>query len=295
MSAYTLGDVARICGVSRRRVRYWERTALLDPSHPDPQQTAFGFREGLREYGFRDLVTVRSIVGLLERGIPLRRIRRSADALRERYPDLEPVSALRPWEDSPRVVLHYDGAWMEPDGQLVLDFVRDAAPAGVEPLAGRRDDERRLRAAREWFERGCELDVDPGGFADAIDAYRRAIELDPGHADAHCNLGSVFFNQGRREQARLCFERAVELQPFHVEAHLNLGTYWEDAAADERALGHYRQALESDPLFPDVHVSMALVYEKLALRRTARAHWRRYLQLDPSGSWAGVARKRLEA
>lgn len=286
MSAYTLGDVARICGVSRRRVRYWERTALLDAPRREHRQTAFGFR---------DLVTVRSIVGLLERGIPLRRIRRSADALRSRYPELEPVTALRPWEHSLRVVLRYDGAWMEPDGQLVLDFVCDGAPAGVETLLDRRDDEARVRAAREWFERGCELDTRPEGYESAVDAYRRAIDLDPGYADAHCNLGSVFFNRGRREEARLQFERAVELQPFHVEAHLNLGTYWEEASSEERALHHYRAALESDPLFPDVHVSMALVYEKLELRRTARAHWRRYLQLDPSGSWAAVARKRLEA
>lgn len=286
MNAYTLGDVARICGVSRRRVRYWKRTALLGASRDEAQQTAFGFR---------DLVTVRSIVGLLERGIPLRRIRRSADALRARYPGLEPVAALRPWEHSPRVVLHYDGVWMEPDGQLVLEFVRDGAPAGVEELAGRRDDETRLRAARGWFERGCELDVEPEGYGGALDAYRRAIELDPGYADAYCNLGSVLFNQGRREDARLHFERAVELQSFHVEAHLNLGTYWEEAGADERALHHYRSALESDPLFPDVHVSMALVYEKLGLPRTARAHWRRYLQIDPSGSWAAIARKRVEA
>ena len=57
---------------------------------------------------------------------------------------------------------------------------------------------------------------------------------------------------------------------------------------------HYRQALESDPRFPDIHVSIALIYEKLELLRTARVHWRRYLALEPAGSWARVARQRLE-
>ena len=78
MTAYTLGDVARICGVSRRRVRYWERTSLIGPTLADvtpefAEQPAFEFR---------DLVSVRSIVGLLERGVPLREIRRTADTLR---------------------------------------------------------------------------------------------------------------------------------------------------------------------------------------------------------------------
>jgi DNA-binding transcriptional MerR regulator len=285
VSAYTLGDVARICGVSRRRVRYWERTALIGSTPESGAQTAFGFR---------DLVSVRSIVGLLEHGVPLRHIRRSADEVRERFPDLEPLAGLRTWQHAPRVLVHHDGAWMEPDGQLVLEFVREAASGAVEPLFVRLGAEANRIASRRWFERGCELDVERATWAEAIEAYRQAIRLDPSFADAFCNLGSVLFNQGRRELARAEFERAVELEPRHIEAHLNLGTLCEEDGADERALGHYRQALENDPLFPDVHVSMALIYEKLELMRTSRVHWRRYLHLAPEGSWARVARRRLE-
>jgi DNA-binding transcriptional MerR regulator len=286
VTAYTLGDVARICGVSRRRLRYWERTALLVPALHAAEQPTFGFR---------DLVAVRSIVGMLELGIPLRRIRRSAEAVRERFPDVEPVAALHPWQHAPGLAVHRDGRWMDPDGQLLLDFGRDPRDGGVEPLAGRLGARETLRVARAWFERGCELDTRRSTWDAAIQAYQRALELDPGFADAHCNLGSVFFNQGRRDEARICFERAVEHAPRHLEAHLNLGTLAEEQSADERALRHYRAALESDPLFPDVHVSLALLYEKLGLRRTARVHWRRYLALEPEGSWARVARSKLVA
>ena len=44
-TAYTLGDVARICGVSRRRLRYWEQTALVQPSADGDLQPAFDFRD----------------------------------------------------------------------------------------------------------------------------------------------------------------------------------------------------------------------------------------------------------
>ena len=285
VTAYTLGDVARICGVSRRRVRYWERTALIGSTPEIGEQPAFGFR---------DLVSVRSIVGLLEHGVPLRRIRSSADVVRERFPEREPLAGFHTWRDAPRVLLHHEGAWMEPDGQLVLDFVREAASGAVASMRGYLDAADSVLAARHWFDRGCELDVERATWNEAADCYRRAIELDPGFADAHCNLGSVFFNRGRRADARRHFERTVELVPRHIEGHLNLGTLCEEDGAEERALGHYRQALESDPLFPDVHVSMALIYEKLELRRTARVHWKRYLQLEPEGSWSRVAQQRLE-
>ena len=285
VTAYTLGDVARICGVSRRRLRYWERTALVGSPFPEDDKTAFDFRT---------LVSVRTIVGLLERGVPLRRIRSSVEAVKARIPELEPLPVLRTWGSSERIVLRHQGVLMEPGGQLVLDLSREVEGA-VEPLGDRGAGERARRTALAWFERGCELDTERATYDAAVDAYRKAIESDPEFADAHCNLGSVYFNQDRRGRARACFERAVELDPGHVEANLNLGTLREEEGADEAALSHYRAALEADSCYPDTHVSLALVYEKLRLPRTALAHWRRYLQLDPLGSWADLARRRLNA
>jgi DNA-binding transcriptional MerR regulator len=285
VTAYTVGDVARICGVSRRRVRYWERTALIGPTPEVGEQPAFGFR---------DLVSVRSIVGLLERGIPLAEIRRGADEVRRRFPDRAPLPGLHVWQRAPRLLVHHDGAWMEPDGQLVLAFVREPASGAVAAFQSPRSEEERAREARTWFERGSELDVERTTWDEAADCYRRAIELDPTFADAHCNLGSLLFNRGRRDDARRQFERAVALVPRHVEGHLNLGTLCEEDGADEQALRHYRVALESDPTFPDIHVSIALIYEKLGLKRTALVHWRRYLALEPAGSWSRVARQRVE-
>jgi DNA-binding transcriptional MerR regulator len=282
--AYTLGDVARICGVSRRRLRYWERTALLDPSPADPRQPAFDFRA---------LVSVRSIVGLLSNGVSLRTIRRSVETVRARVPDVEALRSLRLFEATERIVFRHEGLLMEPDGQLVLDFGGRDAGAGVEPLARHLDPVEARARADAWFETGCGIDGESSSYERAAQAYRRAIEIDPEHADAWCNLGSVYFNQGRRPLARDCFERVLVLVPGHVEANLNLGTIREEEGRDQSALRHYRAAFESDPLFGDTHVSLALVYEKLDASRRALDHWRRYLQLEPAGAWSEIARHRL--
>jgi tetratricopeptide (TPR) repeat protein len=201
-------------------------------------------------------------------------------------------------EGSDHVVVRHEGVLYEPDGQLVLDFhLAPSTPDDVAPLSRPRGPETGgadPQTAIEWFERGCQLDSDPQTADGAVEAYGRALEADPGFADAHCNLGTVHYNRGRRDEARGCYERAVACEADHIEANFNLATLLEEEGRDEVALRHYKAALRADPLYPDIHLNLALLYERLTLRRKAREHWRRYLQLQPSGSWAEVARKHLE-
>jgi DNA-binding transcriptional MerR regulator len=296
VSSYSLAEVARICRVPASRLRRWERMALLR------RDGAQGGGEG---FGFRDLVSVRRLRGLLERGVPLRQIRRGVQALRARHPELDrPVDALEVCAaGAPRVVLRAEGLVAETDGQLVLDFARRVAGGALAAIPARAVGSDRGGAgapsaamgALGWFEIGCRLDSERETWGEAIQAYQRALALDPDHADSHCNLGSIYYNQGRRGPARDCFERALAIDPGHVEGNLNLATMLEEEERDEAALRHYQRALDSDPLYADAHVSAALLYEKLGLRRAAHDHWRRYLQLDPGGSWAEVARRHLGA
>jgi tetratricopeptide (TPR) repeat protein len=288
VTAYTLGDVARICKVSPARLRYWERTALLSAGNSGGAEPA---------YRFGDLVTVRSVLDLLAQGVPLRRIRRGVEAVRSRLPDVEePLRALRKGpEGSRRLVVRHGDHMMEPDGQLLFEFVDGDATSGesAAPAAPTAWQAQAWRKAELWFERGCALDSDRATYAEAIDAYEQAIDAAPDFADAYCNLGSVYFNQGRRTPARESFGRALSIDPGHLEANLNLATLEEEVGRDAVALRHYRTALEADPLHADTHVSVALLYEKLRARGKALQHWRRYLQLDPAGLWADIARRHL--
>lgn len=294
MTAYSLPEAARILGVSPARLRRWERSALVRPSAR--RVTDDGADE--LAWGFRDLVCVKTILLLLDHGIPLKRIRRTVEAVRERIPELDqPVAQLRVWLDgSGRVVVRHDGVLLEPSGQTVIDFaLSPERPEDVAPLArpcedGAADPE----TALEWFEQGCRLDGRHETLGEAAAAYRRAIEADPDFADAHCNLGAVHHQLGRRAEARACYERALACDPGHVEAHLNLASLAEEEDRREAALAHYKAALRADPLRAETHLAVALLYERLALRRKAREHWRRYLQTAPAGAWAEVARKRLE-
>jgi tetratricopeptide (TPR) repeat protein len=292
VGGYTLGDVSRICGVSTRRLRYWQRTQLLGVQ-----------ADAGAAFGFSDLVSVRRLAALLDEGVPLRRIRRSLAALRERMPEIaRPLEALRPAPGRAReLVARHHGMLVGTDGQLVLDLDADEGSDARVTAFGSRTrgaDHPAVVHARDvaesWFERGCMLDTDRATYADAIAAYEQAVAVDPDFADAWCNLGTVFYNQERRGRARECFERSLELEPHHLEGHLNMAALIEEAGRPEAALVHYKRALAADPLCVDTHVSLALVFERIGLPGRGREHWRRYLQLDPDGGWADVARSHLE-
>ena len=294
MTDYSLGDIARILKVSPRRLRYWQRTELVESLASSEDDDGFAFR---------DLVVLRAILSLLDKGIPLQRIRRNLETVRDRLPDLDdPAAALRLMgEESDRLVLRHDGRLEETGGQLLLEFdeletsqeerVSSLAEfeAGADSGVPSTMDE-----AVAWFERGCELDVDSENWAEAIEAYEKALELETDYADAYCNLGAVRYNQGQRAAARRAFEACLALAADHVEANFNLANVLEEVGDDGGALRHYRRALASDPHYPDLHINLALLYEKIGRTRGACDHWRRVLQLDPEGSWAEVARLRLE-
>jgi len=290
VTAYSLPDAARFFGITPARLRYWERNALVRPSAGQADAPAFGFR---------DLVCIKAILVLLDHGVPLRRIRRTVEAVRERIPELDqPVAQLRVWIDgSERVVVRYGDALYEPSGQMVIDFtLSPACSDDVAPL--RRPDlpaaEPDPETALEWFERGCRLDARPESFDEAADAYRRALAADPDFADAHCNLGAIHHQRDQRDAARACYEEALRRDALHVEANLNLAGMLEEENRCEAALSHYKAALRADPLRTDAHLATALLYEKLGVHRRAREHWRRYLQCAPAGAWAEIAKKRVE-
>jgi tetratricopeptide (TPR) repeat protein len=267
-------------------LRTFERMDLVRPAHGQGEAASFDFR---------DLLCVRALVALLDRGVSMRRIRRSVERVREHWPELErPLGALQLEEGTAeRLVVRHRGTLLDPDGQLLLDFAggsaAEAKPVAALPAAPATGPS----SALEWFERGCQLDIEDGTLPEAIEAYRRALELDPTLADAHCNLGTAHYNRGDRDAARAGYEAALEQYPSHREANFNLANLLEEAGRREAAIHHYKRAVAADPCFADAHLNLALLYEKIGIPRRGREHWRRYLQLAPDGTWAEIARQRM--
>ncbi len=102
-----------------------------------------------------------------------------------------------------------------------------------------------------------------GHLDDAIKAYQTAIKLMPSFTDAHNNLGNAFKYQGKFEQANQCYMKALNLNPGFVQTHFNIGSLYEGQGEWGKALKAYRRALEIAPDNVDALINLGNISEKL--------------------------------
>lgn len=268
MDGYGTREAAGLLNLSERRIRALVRAGVVTPER--------GAR-GVLRFDFRDLVLLRVAGSLIEAGIPAARVTRSLAELRRRLPHDRSLSELRIVADHDRILVYDGSASFDAEtGQLVLDFPVSELAARVRPL------EPSVPAAsaseaEALYAQGIELeDSDPRA---AAEAYGRAVELDPTHADALVNLGRLLHEEGRLPEAADCYRRALEAQPAHATAAFNLGIALDDLGDWRGAADANRRAIELQPAFADAYYNLAAVLERLGERQAALRALRRYREL----------------
>jgi len=273
VKGYTVADVAQLLKLAPAQVRAFARDGFLSPGR--------GPRGDFR-FSFQDLVVLRAAKDLAAARIPARRIRRTLKRLRQELPRGRSLAELRITAEGERIVVR-DGetAWNPDSGQVVIDFqVRDLATRAA-PIARRTA--RAAQAAEAdydadaWYELGLELEaVAP---QEARDAYRRALELDPHHADAHVNLGRLLQEEDLTEEAETHYRAALAESPEHATAWFDLGTALEDLRRPGDAVEAYRRAILADRRLADAHFNLARLYEKAGKKAAALRHLGIYQRL----------------
>jgi len=273
VKGYTSHDVAKLLGLSLAQVRAFARDGFLTPGRGP---------RGELQFSFQDLVILRTAKGLVAARIATRRIRRALKRLRAQLPRGRSLAELRIAAEGDRIVVS-DGeaTWSPESEQTQLDFAVSELATKAAPMARRaaraaREVEDELSAA-DWYELGLELEVAAPG--EARDAYRRALELDAHHADAHVNLGRLLHDQGLVEEAERHYRLALRETPDHATAAYDLGIALEDLGRPADAIEAYRAALVTDPHLADAHYNIARLYEKVGKKAAALRHFSAYRRL----------------
>ncbi len=130
-----------------------------------------------------------------------------------------------------------------------------------------------------------------GRVAEAAEEFQRAVQLKPGFAEAHENLGLTLSSLGRNDEAAAEFQRAVQLKPDFADAHGNLGAvlYLQDKLSE--AMVHFQKHVELDPKSEMARQNFALAIGRLRGPPTALAHWRWWIDFypDDAGLLSGAA------
>jgi tetratricopeptide (TPR) repeat protein len=104
--------------------------------------------------------------------------------------------------------------------------------------------------------------------------FRRAIELNPGYADAyHWHALNLMFVD-RREEAAAEIERALQLDPFSIIISANVGFVYYHARRFDDAIAAERKALElnSDNAVAYEYMGLAFLGKKMYERAVASLH-----------------------
>jgi len=272
---YSRLDVVRILHIRLKQLSAWERSGLIQESET---------------YSFQDLVQLRKLRDLRATRLSTANIRASIHAMRQVSGVANPLLEAGAVRNGARLVFRLSGTMMEPIArQFLFDFdaPRQNQLAEVSSSASH-------QAARNAQVEGIFFEAvrmeEKGKTQEAILKYENILALDPGHAPACINLGTIQYNQRRFLEAERLYRRATVADPRYALAFFDLGNVLDELQRLPEAIDAYCRAILLVPKYADAHYNVALAYERSGDRRAALRHWTNYIKLDPVGPWSNHAR-----
>ncbi|MDT7540832.1 MAG: hypothetical protein QOE33_736 [Acidobacteriota bacterium] len=124
---------------------------------------------------------------------------------------------------------------------------------------------------------------------ESVDAFKKALELDPRNADAQRRLGLAYMATGDKKLAEESYKRAVELYEKRVredakdaDATYNLADSYSKIGDYDKAAETYRRAIKLKEPDGSTCYDIGLVYNKLARYDDAAKAFAKAVELDPN-------------
>jgi tetratricopeptide (TPR) repeat protein len=277
---YRREDLLRILRLTARQLASWEKAGLVPVAE---------------SYSFFDLLQIKKVRDLCAKKVRPAVIRQSLEAMQKQVAGMEnPLLEAGTAATGHRVTFRHEGKLLEPiAGQFVFDFSPEEKVVTRTPVSAPSEEHTTTDVAT-LFARGIALEEDARTQTEAIATYQKVLELDPEHAAAHINVGTLHYNRQEFGLAESHYRHAIESDPRYALAHFDLGNVLDETGRVEEAIQSYKTALQLAPTYADAHYNLALAYEKIKQPRKALAHWRAYVKLDSNGPWAIHARSQIQ-
>ena len=123
-----------------------------------------------------------------------------------------------------------------------------------------------------WIYLLAKLDQQEGRYDDAIRRYQTARTLRRDYVATLVNLGNIFLELNRLEDAQESFSAALQLDANNPAAHYGLGQAAVSKRSYAEAVAHFEKTLAQVPGANRVHYSLAMAYRGLGNVEQVKAH-----------------------
>jgi predicted TPR repeat methyltransferase len=148
---------------------------------------------------------------------------------------------------------------------------------GLVVLARRASPEEGARA----LHRQAELAYEEGRWLSALNLARRAIDSSPGFSDAHYHAGRIYEKLGVIGGAVEAYQKALELEPDHREASGSLAPVLAELKRLEESAEAHRRAFEQEPGNAEHLYALAAVFGRIGRTDDELAALRKALAIRP--------------
>lgn len=121
-----------------------------------------------------------------------------------------------------------------------------------------------------------------GDFEGAAASYRRAIALHPEIAELQANLGLMYYQTGKDQQAIAAFQQAIRLKPGLFVPNLFLGLDYVRHQQFEDAIPYLRRATSLNPSDPQAQLALGQAYTAIGKTQLAIPLYVHAVQLEPA-------------
>jgi len=116
----------------------------------------------------------------------------------------------------------------------------------------------------------------------ALAAYEEVLEIDPDNAPAYNNIGNVYRQLDRREEAVRAYERALQVWPEYVEAMVNLASVYSATGQLQAANTLFKRALKNGSQRGEIYNNMGTNYLRMGEYVQAEEALQKAVQLTGS-------------
>ncbi|MEW5807785.1 MAG: tetratricopeptide repeat protein [Acidobacteriota bacterium] len=122
--------------------------------------------------------------------------------------------------------------------------------------------------------------INRGDFKEAIEQFKKALEINPSFTAAMTNMGIAKMHMKELDGAIDIFKEVLRREPDNMEVENLLGNVYMEKGELHSAEEHFRIALSIEPRYADAINSLGILYERMGRLEEALKEYRKTIEID---------------